>query len=868
MSVSSSKAKKQAISGVMAETWKRLAGFILILLVAFPVLSIASYTCNDVPWIHAESNQSPSNLIGLAGAVGTWLGYGLFGVGLWMLPVWMVLFGVFLMTGHSRNLGWRLFWALVFQAGFCGILQLFQFSQFKGDPIQLLQSGGAVGWFLMDVCLKPFVGAVGGVHVLLLLMILAVIFGVGWKNWGLFFTFCSYRWKEACLRRMDEASRIDREARLLNKKLAAQQKQAKKLARAEQVERKREEAKARKEERLAEKRRDQLARDQAYEAEKARIKLQREQEKAAEKAARDAIARKRSEEAQANADEDEEQTPIFNVSDDGSGEASTYVLPTIDLLASIPEKTAVSGDVEANKALLVDTFQTFNLKVEVTSVEVGPVITTYEILPAPGIKPETIANMAKSIEMRLKATSIRIEAPIPGKGVCGIEIPNAQAGSVSVREILEGPIWYEATRKMRLPMLLGKDSSGHDLVCDLASMPHLLVAGATGSGKSVCMNAILTGLLMSRTPDQLRLMLIDPKEVEFSGYNSIPHLVTPIITDAKKVSLGLVWAIHEMEKRYKMLSTAGVKNIEAFNRRKLVQEQPVQGDLFNQEGEEEKPLTPQQKRLAALPDHLPYIVIVIDELSDLMLQVGREIDDSISRLAAKARAAGIHLILATQRPDVKVVTGTIKANIPGRIAFQVASQVDSRTIIDRMGAESLLGHGDMLFLNPRAGRPVRAQGAFITDEDAEAVASYIRQQGGPRYMQEVQDSLDGVGEEDGGSSRGGGSSSRGGGNGSSGSNRGENELYEQALDYIRRSRRASTSSLQRQFHIGYSKAAGILDLMEERGIVGPPRGANPREILVDLDGEIPVNDDGGCGENGEEAAADSGTDGDKSALNP
>ena len=862
--------KQKNAAGQTSALGKRLTGFVLILLVAFPILSIASYTSNDVSLIHVEANHSPSNLIGLAGALGTWLGYSCFGIGLWMLPVWMVLFGGLLMMGRLQRVWRRILWAFLFQISLCAMLQLPALPRFKAPPYELLQTGGALGWFVMDILLKPLVGAVGGFLVVLLLMLIALIGGIGWKNLIASFSFLVSRWREFRSRRMDESLRIEREQRKLEKKLAAERKQAERALHAEEVRKRREMARAEKIARIDQKKAASLAKEQAYEARKEQIRIDRQKEKDREEEARAALARRQAAEESADSEDDASSASAFDAADGSAGQSAPYMLPTVDLLGSLPEKSAVTGDIESNKALLVSTFQDFNLKVDVTSVEVGPVVTTYEILPAPGIRPETIANMAKSIEMRLKATSIRIEAPIPGKGVCGIEIPNTQAGTVSVREILEGTVWYEASRKMRLPMLLGKDSSGHDLVCDLASMPHLLVAGATGSGKSVCMNAILTGFLMCRTPDQLRLMLIDPKEVEFSGYNSIPHLVTPIITDPKKVSLGLVWAIHEMEKRYKMLSLAGVKNIDAFNRRKTSSPQPVQGDLFeNADGDEAPPpMTPRQKQLAALPDHLPYIVIVIDELSDLMLQVGREIDDSISRLAAKARAAGIHLILATQRPDVKVVTGTIKANIPGRIAFQVASQVDSRTIIDRMGAESLLGHGDMLFLNPRVGRPVRSQGAFIPDEDAEAVAGYIRNQGGPRYLQEVQESLEGDDDEDGGrSSRGGRGGSSNGGSSSGGN--GEDELFGQALDFIRRSRRASTSSLQRQFHIGYSRAAGILDLMEERGIVGPPRGANPREILVDLDGEIPVNGDGEVdGKDSETAQADSSDGADEAEMNP
>ncbi len=509
-------------------------------------------------------------------------------------------------------------------------------------------------------------------------------------------------------------------------------------------------------------------------------------------------------------------------------------MPSVDLLSIPSPSNADCGDTEMTAELIANTLSEFKVPGVISHVEEGPVITTYEFQPAPRIRPEQVEAMGKTLGMRIKAKSLRIEAPIPGKGVCGIEVPNKTARAVTVREILEGEHWQAMSKRLRLPLLLGKDSSGHDLVVDLADMPHLLVAGTTGSGKSVCMNAMLTGLLMSRTPEELKLILVDPKVVEFTGYNSIPHLVVPVITEPKKVALGLIWAIHEMEKRYRMLSAVGVKNIESFNNRSKTQ--------FHQEtfdfGDEPAKATPKSQ----YPDKLPYIVIVIDEMADLMLQVKKEIEDGITRLAQKSRAVGIHLILATQRPTVNIVTGTIKANIAGRIAFQVSQKNDSKVIIDRMGAESLIGKGDMLFLNPRTNKTVRAQGAFITDEDAESVTDFIRAQAKPKYSEEAQEQLSQAGI-DSGSSSSSSSSSRSsvsmGGDDSDGE--AVDELYDQAIDFIKRTRRASTSSLQRAFSIGYNRAARIFDQLEERGIVGPSRGQLPREILIDLDGEIPTN---------------------------
>jgi len=342
-------------------------------------------------------------------------------------------------------------------------------------------------------------------------------------------------------------------------------------------------------------------------------------------------------------------------------------------------------------------------------------------------------------------------------------------------------------------------------------MPHLLIAGATGSGKTVCMNSILAGLLMSRTPEQMRLMLIDPKIVEFSAFNNLAHLVVPVITDPKKVMHGLKWAITEMENRYKMFARVGVRNIAAFNSRPIAK----QTDMFGS-GEDEKPSKP------AEPDRIPYLVIVIDELADLMLVAPADIENGIARLAQLSRAVGIHMIIATQRPSVNVITGTIKANMPARIAFQVAQKIDSRTILDANGADKLLGKGDMLFLPPGTSKLIRAQGTLTTDQEIKDIVGFIKEQGAPEYETAIKDKIESkiadlpeLDEDD--------------------------ELLETAVEVIRQTKRASTSSLQRRLRIGYTRAARLMDLLEEKGIVGPPRGSDPREILVDLDGEIPQN---------------------------
>jgi S-DNA-T family DNA segregation ATPase FtsK/SpoIIIE len=465
-------------------------------------------------------------------------------------------------------------------------------------------------------------------------------------------------------------------------------------------------------------------------------------------------------------------------------------------------------DTEATSRVLKDTLAEFGIEAEVTNAQVGPVVTSYELLPAPGVRVEKIQGLSNNLALSLKATSVRVQAPIPGKGVVGIEVPNGTANVVYLREILENEAWTSG--KAKLPLALGKDVSGRVIVGDLTDMPHLLIAGATGSGKTVCMNSILAGLLMAKTPEQMRLMLVDPKIVEFSGYNHLPHLVVPVVTDPKKVALGLRWAITEMESRYKLFARVGVRNIESYNRREIVRQASLFGELEDAASGDDEP-----------PARIPYIVIVIDELADLMLVAQAEIENCVARLAQLSRAVGIHMVLATQRPSVNVITGTIKANFPARIAFQVAQKVDSRTILDTIGADTLLGKGDMLYMPPGSNKLVRAQGALTTDAEIRRIVEFIKRQSEPSYEVEIHDRL-----------------AKGGPAGSMDSGE-DDELVSQSIAILRETQRASTSSLQRRLRIGYTRAARIMDILEERGIVGPPRGSDPREILIDMDGSIP-----------------------------
>jgi S-DNA-T family DNA segregation ATPase FtsK/SpoIIIE len=415
----------------------------------------------------------------------------------------------------------------------------------------------------------------------------------------------------------------------------------------------------------------------------------------------------------------------------------------------------------------------------------------------------------------MRAQSVRILAPIPGKAAVGVEVPNQTPTPVGLREILESEDWVSS--KAELPIALGRDVSGKPLVSDLTKMPHLLIAGATGSGKSVCLNAIISSILYSKTPKDVRLLMVDPKIVELQIFNSLPHMLIPVVTATKKVPAALKWLLREMEQRYQIFAKVGVRNVSSFNSRKKMAEPAATAD-------DQQQLTGVAPDDIEVPDRLPYIIAVVDELADLMATAPAEIESSIARLAQLARAAGIHIIIATQRPSVNVITGIIKANLPSRIAFQVASQVDSRTIIDTKGADTLIGRGDMLFSPPGSSRLVRAQGAYVSDEEITSIVEFMKKNGPPQYAQAVQveidrdpeaeEAEDGVAEGDLGD---------------------DDELFKQAVDVLKTTRRASTSMLQRRLRIGYNRAARIMEIMEEKGIVGPENGSNPREILADLE---------------------------------
>jgi S-DNA-T family DNA segregation ATPase FtsK/SpoIIIE len=506
--------------------------------------------------------------------------------------------------------------------------------------------------------------------------------------------------------------------------------------------------------------------------------------------------------------EKERQIPLFK-SAAGAGS-----LPAISLLdVAEPSAHRISPDsLEAMSRLLESKLSDFGIDAQVVAVHPGPVITRFELQPAPGVKVSQITNLAKDLARALSAISVRVVEVIPGKSVIGLEVPNEYRETVRLSEILASKDYDQATSALSLA--LGKDISGHPVVVDLDRMPHLLVAGTTGSGKSVAINAMILSILYKAAPKDVRMILIDPKMLELSVYQGIPHLLAPVVTDMKEAANALRWCVAEMDRRYRLMSALGVRNIAGYNRKvKDASDagQPILDPLFKpQEGLTAQPL-----------DHLPFIVVVIDELADMMMLVGKKVEELIARLAQKARAAGIHLVLATQRPSVDVITGLIKANIPTRIAFQVSSKIDSRTILDQMGAEQLLGHGDMLYLAPGTGVPVRVHGAFVADQEVHKVVADLKQKGQPHYLDEILEGEDNNGEAGAGGYLGEGNDDI------------ENDpLYDQAVNLITESRRASVSAVQRRFKIGYNRAARMVEQMERAGVVGPLQANGMREVLA------------------------------------
>jgi S-DNA-T family DNA segregation ATPase FtsK/SpoIIIE len=733
-------------------------------------LSVLSYDWKDISVLKVPSTAR--NMIGPVGAWNTFVLMLLFGVGAYLVPLWSLVCGLILAFSSKKRVWPKLVWATV-----C-LLSLILAIELSSDfwvttchKLNIADAGGLLGRAVAGGFLVRWLSPVGAGILIWSVFIVSLTLLVGVGSMVVAYGH-TVEWLGVMMEkirtlveeRQDRRSAIEKEEREIEKQ------------------RKRLEKNLRKEERKA--------RLTAPESQKAPVP-----EPAPRKAVQPKKERVR----------EPKETPV-------KAPPGSYELPPISLLESVEQsqrKKGIETDSGTTSRILVETLAEFGIEAEVTNVERGPVVTRYELLPAPGVRVERISGLSNNLALSLKAANVRVQAPVPGKGVVGIEVPNSVANMVYLRELIEGETWQTTDKK--LPLVLGKDVGGNDIVADLTEMPHLLIAGATGAGKTVCMNSVLAGLLMSRTPAQMRLMLVDPKIVEFAVFQDLPHLVVPVITDPKKVAIGLRWAISEMENRYKLFARTGVRNIEGYNNRMKATQEDT-SESIQADGAEKK----------ETPDTIPYIVIIIDELADLMLSAQADIENCVARLAQLSRAVGIHMILSTQRPSVNVITGTIKANFPARIAFQVAQKVDSRTILDSVGAEKLLGRGDMLFQPPGTSKILRAQGAMTSDADIRSIVDFIKRQAEADYELDIVTKIEKTGTTGGGEFE-------------------DEDVLGQAIEIIRETQRASTSSLQRRLRIGYTRAARIMDILEERGIVGLPRGSDPREILIDLDAGIPDN---------------------------
>jgi len=786
-------------------------GVILLALCLLSFLCVFSFDAEDISWLHDPPASPPHNLVGPLGAWSAFFGFQIFGIGGYLLP-FLLLTGGMMMTFRSYERIWPV-WAWL-AAGLISLSSIFEYQPALWNGLRELLNvgspGGLVGQLLAIRTLGRLINHTGAGIIFVTVFILALLQLTGMHPFTPF-AFLREKIKEFRARRKEARAEEPKV-----KPVSAPRFGGRKTIKPE---------------------------PEKTEKPKKAILQPEPEPPPAELFTPPVVSAPK-----AAPVKPVKVKPIAPPPADGLANVSVniapgrdesgYQLPPLTILDELPSLAArTSTENTAEKAkILQATLEEFGVEGQVTHVETGPTVTSYEITPAAGVRVERISALERNIALALRAQSIRIQAPIPGKGAVGIEVPNTKGTSVYLRELVESPAFHNP--EVGLPLALGKDVSGRMVVGDLTAMPHLLIAGATNSGKTVCMNSILAGLLLSRTPEQLRLILVDPKTFEFQAYENLKHLVVPIITDAKKVTLGLRWAIKEMEKRYALFKKVKVRDIKGFNTRPIEK----QTDLFGAAVEEEEEQAKDQ-----IPAKLPYIVIVVDELAELMSVAQQEIEPCIVRLAQLSRAAGIHMILATQRPSVNVITGTIKANIPGRIAFQVAQGNDSRTILDTIGAEKLLGKGDMLYLPPGKNKPVRLQGTWTSDGEMHRVTDFIRTQGMPEFITEIKQKIE--------------------------NNRPElpemddsDDLMEAAVEVLRSTKRASTSSLQRRLKIGYNRAARLMDILEEKGVIGPPTETGPRDILIDLDGEIPEH--GGIDEPLSEAEASQEFDGDEEEHKP
>jgi S-DNA-T family DNA segregation ATPase FtsK/SpoIIIE len=807
----------ELLSAAVARTdkqsaWSEVFALILLFVGTLLFFALISYTPKDVPsWIWfshiSPSNHPAQNFVGPMGAIVAGICYQLIGVFASLLLAAVLLgFGAAKLFYPRLRMTPRIPWIVLFILSGACLDQLWDISHSLGlkVPVDIQGAGGLIGYRLADEhrgLLRAALGPVGSLILLIGIYATTLILVTGLRPIHLVRETVSgtrrvgtslREWQlRRKLRRSDLKEKLEISERQLAKQRRVLEKQLKKkgMPVAEPM------GTSILPEELANRPTPKVVDTTALPSE--RVPSGR----------KPSLAELRGSAEKPKLDSDAESPP---------SSWENYVLPGFDLLDEYSSEGRPATDpseLQEVQQVLIDTLGQFGIAVAPGDITKGPTITRYEVYPAKGIRVDKIVSLERDLARATRAERINILAPIPGKDTVGIELANTRKVTVKLRDLLQSQEWEEAKTHAKIPLALGKDVYGKTIITDLAQMPHLLVAGTTGSGKSVCINSMIASMLFRFTPEELQLIMIDPKVVELQVYADLPHLRYPVITDPKKVLLVLRLLIEEMEKRYKIFARVGVRNIISFNAR------PAKKKDVDVPEESEEIKVPRDDELK-IPDKMPYMVVIIDELADLMQTAPADVESAIARITQMARAAGIHIIVATQTPRADVITGVIKANIPSRIAFQVASKIDSRVILDENGADRLLGQGDMLYLPPSTSRLIRAQGVLVTDQEIHRVVEFVSAQSPPAFDQSMHEKLeaastatDDVTEED-------------------------EELVEKCLEIIRQEKRASTSLLQRRLRLGYTRAARIVDILEQRGILGPGEGAKPREILVDLDAAV------------------------------
>ena len=800
--------------------WSEVFALILLFIGTLLFFALISYTPKDVPswfWFShiSPSNHPAQNFIGPIGAIVAGICYQLIGVFASLLVAAVLLgFGAAKLFHPRLRVAPRIPWMVLFIISGACLDQLWDISHLLGlkVPVDIQGSGGLIGYRLADEhrgLLRAGLGPVGSLILVMGIYLTTLILVTGLRPIHLVRETVGgtrrvgIRLREWQLRRKLGRSDLKEKLEISERQLARQRRALEKQLRKKGMP-------------VPEPVGTTISSDELVNRPKPKVvdTTALPTEQVAPAARKPSLAELRASEEKAR--------PLSTLPSQ-SWSSENYVLPGLDLLDEHSFEGRAAADpseLQEVQQILIEALAQFGIAVAPGDITKGPTITRYEVYPAKGVRVDKIVSLERDLARATRAERINILAPIPGKDTVGIELANTRKVTVTLREMMQSSDWEDAKAHAKIPLALGKDVYGKAIITDLAQMPHLLVAGTTGSGKSVCINALIASMLFRFTPEELRFVIIDPKVVELQAYQSLPHLAFPIVTDPKKVLLALRWLIDEMERRYKMFARMGARNIVGFNARP---KKPVAAGTDRRDDEapnERPPSTSPATTDEEIPDKIPYIVVIIDELADLMQTAPADVETAIARITQMARAAGIHLVVATQTPRADVVTGVIKANIPCRIAFQVASKIDSRVILDENGADRLLGQGDMLYLPPSASRLIRAQGVLVTDNEIHRLVEFVSGQSPPAFDTAMHEKLQSAAapEEE--------------------VTTEDEELVEKCLEVIRQEKRASTSLLQRRLRLGYTRAARIVDILEQRGILGPGEGAKPREILVDLDAAV------------------------------